>query len=937
MLTQFALGPFTFLAPLALLGLLALPLIWWLLRITPPKPIQQIFPPLRILQNVVTEDETPNSTPIWLLLFRLFLVALAAIALAQPLLSQPEGIKDRPLVLVIEDSWDAAPNWPKMMKEAEGRVADARRKGMPVMLIKSTASEEIAAEFIDASDALRIIKTLEPKPIPNKRELLSNRINALREQMPDSQQNTFESDLIWLSTGVSTNSKVDNSLADSFASFVAPNILVPVPNTLPLIPGKLSETVNGFRTIWHRPSGNGLRSTDITAHGRNGRVIGRASISFAPGDTQAEAMIELPTELRSRVSALRANDSSSAGSVMLLDDSWGRPLIGVLTEGQDSGSPLLSEPFYAETALRPYADVYRGTIDDILPLAPSIIVMPDAARTDTKEIKTFVDNGGLLIRFAGPKLAKRSDKFLPVRLRQGGRALGGALTWEEPQNLSEFTPDSPFFGLSIPEDIAVKRQVMAEPGAETDSRTWARLADGSPIVTSSEQGFGRIILFHVTAGPDWSNIPVSGLYVDMLRRLLALAKTSEPANLETGTGDWAPERVLNGYGRLTSPTLFDEAIKNSDIDSTTHYEIHPPGLYRQGPRRKALNIKTDSETYSSIKSLPGMTISNYGKTTRNNLGGILLAIVLSLLVLDAIFAVIASGRMRGLLSRLKPARNLAVLGLMGIAILGLSENSNAQDDEYFEDALNMYLAYVKTGDTRMDQMSEAAMQGLVRALTQRTTIEPAGVRGVNLETDSLVYYPFLYWPIDRNAAPLTEKEVTALNGFMASGGTIVFDTQDSGDQFLLAGNAHPGLKRVTEKLDIPNLIEVPEDHVLNKSFYLINVYPGRWANGKVWVDRNQNGAAQDGVSSVIIGSNDWAAAWAEDDDGNALVQLERDIPSQRKMALRFGVNLVMYSLAGNYKADQVHSKALIERLGQVERQPENLGPDTGDAKQGDDE
>jgi len=938
MLTQFSLGPFTFLAPLALLGLLAIPLIWWLLRITPPKPIQQIFPPLRILKNVVTEDETPNSTPIWLLLFRLFLVALAAIALAQPLLSQPEGIENRPLVLVVEDSWDAAPNWPKMMKEAEGRIADARRKGMPVMLIKSTDTEEIPAEFIDASDALRIVKTLEPKPISNKRDVLSQRIKALPEQMNESQINTFESDLIWLSTGVSTNSKIDNALADAFTGFNAPNVLAPVPNTLPLVPGQLSETVDGFRTIWHRPSGNGLRSTDITAHGRNGRVIGRANISFAPGDKQAEAMIELPTELRSRVSALRANDSVSAGSVMLLDDSWGRPLIGVLTEGQDSGSPLLSEPFYAETALRPFADVYRGALDDILPLAPSIIVMPDAARTETKEMKTFVDNGGLLIRFAGPKLAKRSDKFLPVRLRQGGRALGGALTWEDPQNLSEFTPDSPFFGLSIPEDIAVKRQVMAEPGAETDSRTWARLADGSPIVTSTEQGFGRIILFHVTAGPDWSNIPVSGLYVDMLRRLLALAKTSEPANLETGTGDWAPERVLNGFGRLTSPNLFDEPVKNSEIDSTTNFEVHPPGLYRQGPRRKALNIKTDSETYSSISALPGMTASNYGKTTRNNLGGILLAIALSLLALDALFAVIASGRMRGLFARMKPARSLTSSFIIGIAVISLFENSNAQDEEYFEDALNMYLAYVKTGDTRTDEMSEAAMRGLVRALTQRTTIEPAGVRGVNPETDSLIYYPFLYWPVDRNAAPLTEKEVTALNGFMASGGTIVFDTQDSGDQFLLAGNAHPGLKRVTESLDIPNLMEVPEDHVMNKSFYLINVYPGRWANGKVWVDRNQNGAAQDGVSSVIIGSNDWAAAWAEDDDGNPLVQLERDIPSQRKMALRYGVNLVMYALAGNYKADQVHSKALIERLGKVEREPQNLGADEdGSETEGDDE
>ena len=77
-------GPLTFLAPLALLGLLVLPIIWWILRITPPQPQEQIFPPLRLLYDVEKEEETPRSTPPWLLLFRLLLGALIAIALAKP-------------------------------------------------------------------------------------------------------------------------------------------------------------------------------------------------------------------------------------------------------------------------------------------------------------------------------------------------------------------------------------------------------------------------------------------------------------------------------------------------------------------------------------------------------------------------------------------------------------------------------------------------------------------------------------------------------------------------------------------------------------------------------------------------------------------------------------------------------------------------------------
>ena len=165
---------------------------------------------------------------------------------------------------------------------------------------------------------------------------------------------------------------------------------------------------------------------------------------------------------------------------------------------------------------------------------------------------------------------------------------------------------------------------------------------------------------------------------------------------------------------------------------------------------------------------------------------------------------------------------------------------------------------------------------------------------------------------------------------MASGGTIVFDTQDQGDRAALGNLVHPGLERVTSSLDIPALGPVPEDHVLTKSFYLLQTFPGRWANGTVWVDKNRSGAASDGVSSVIIGSNDWAAGWALTKDGEPIATLESDIPRQREISIRFGVNVAMYALAGNYKSDQVHAAALVERLGRPVRQPENLGPAEND-------
>jgi Domain of unknown function (DUF4159) len=80
--------------------------------------------------------------------------------------------------------------------------------------------------------------------------------------------------------------------------------------------------------------------------------------------------------------------------------------------------------------------------------------------------------------------------------------------------------------------------------------------------------------------------------------------------------------------------------------------------------------------------------------------------------------------------------------------------------------------------------------------------------------------------------------------------------------------------------------------------------------------QGSNSGAIDGVSSIIIGSNDYAAAWALDDRGEPLYAVIPGIDRQREFAFRTGVNVVMYALTGNYKADQVHIPALLERLGQ---------------------
>src|SRR6202000_2648840 len=122
----------------------------------------------------------------------------------------------------------------------------------------------------------------------------------------------------------------------------------------------------------------------------------------------------------------------------------------------------------------------------------------------------------------------------------------------QPQHLAAFPLTSPFNGLAVPGEVTVSRQILAEPSAELSERAWARLADGTPLVTAKQSGGGWIVLFHIPASPAWSTLPLSGLYVDMLKRLLALSAGTPAASLAR-LSSLAPLSVLDGFGHLQPP------------------------------------------------------------------------------------------------------------------------------------------------------------------------------------------------------------------------------------------------------------------------------------------------------------------------------------------------------------------------------------------------
>ncbi|MBE9476972.1 MAG: DUF4159 domain-containing protein, partial [Proteobacteria bacterium] len=546
----------------------------------------------------------------------------------------------------------------------------------------------------------------------------------------------------------------------------------------------------------------------------------------------------------------------------------------------------------------------------------------------------WVENGGLLVRFAGPKLAasqiglRKEHPLLPVRLRAGGRSVGGAMSWGAPKKLQPFVAGTAFYGLDVPDDVTVSSQVIAQPDPNMAKRVVAALHDGTPLVTQKTVGNGRVVLFHITANTEWSNLPLSGLFVQMLERL-AVSTSGHLEDIQDLEGlIWKSEQTIDAFGviRDASGQL---GVAGSILAKRKLSKDLRPGVYSNGGRKAALNVIGRDDVLTQAIWRDDITVQPLSKNRQQFLKPYLLIAALGLMLLDIFAALWLGGKLTKRF--VGQAAVLALVCLIATPHAGYAQSKTTQSDEALIVAINnTVLGYILTGNAKVDKVSHAGLFGLSTELFRRTSVEPVEPVGVDIEKDELSIYPFLYWPLSENQRVPSDKAVEKLNRFFRSGGMILFDTRDAHLASGTSASTPNGrmLQKIAARLEIPPLEPVPEDHVLTRSFYLLQDFPGRHRGATIWIEaapadaklvkgmpfRNLN----DGVTPVVIGGNDWAAAWAISPNGRYMFPVGRGAAGdlQREYAQRFGVNLIMHVLTGNYKSDQVHIPALLDRLGQ---------------------
>ena len=934
--------PLGFAEPLVLIGLLTLPALWWLLRLIPPRPRRIDFPPTRLLFEIAPREETPARTPWWLTLMRLALAALVIIAAAGPLWNPPLATTrtNAPVAILIDDGWPAAATWDARLRTADDIIARADNDRRAVALIPlSEGTRDIS--FTTAASARVRLHQIKPTPHTVER---TEALPAITRFLADVR----DVEAIWLSDGtdLGRGEEFAKGLAQALdqrpitvvtGGIAGPRALAAAENAAGALSVKVLRAASGATE-----SGT-LRALDL-----KGLPIGEAPFAFKGGDRETDADFNLPVEIRNDIARIEIAGERSAGAVQLLDKRSSRRTVGIVSGATaDTSQPLLSSSYYIERALNPFADVRLAQgaspaeavthfLDQNLPM----LILADVGNVAGEahdRLARWIEDGGVLVRFAGPRLAASDDDLVPVRLRRGGRILGGSLSWDKPQPLAAFSREGPFNSMPVPNDVTVTRQVLAEPDSALNESTWAALADGTPLVTAARRGKGLIVLFHVTGDTRWSDLPLSGTFVDMLKRIVSLASATNVAALGNAKAKEArealpPTRVLDGFGTFVAPASTARPVPADFSGSAT--ADHPPGFY--GPPESLFAVNT----LSAADRLAPLTFAPFAHATREvyrsseprDLRGVIFLAALALLALDTLIVLYLGGGLARLLPRAsRAAVAIVLIGATASFTLGQARAAEIRDGDAPRSALETKLAYVITGDTDVDSISKAGLSGLSAFLAQRTALEPGEPIGLDIANDELAFYPLIYWPIVTGAPRPSDAALKRIDSYMKEGGTVLFDTRDavaappgSGGETRSQGMLE--LRKILSSLDIPELEPVPREHVLTKTFYLLRDFPGRFDSGQLWVEAlpaaNDDEAARrparggDGVSSILITSNDFAGAWAMRPDGQPMLPMVDEEPRQRELAFRAGVNIVMYTLTGNYKADQVHVPALLERLGQ---------------------
>ena len=571
------LGMISFAHPWLLAALIPIGFLYRIFRWLPPRAKIQRFSAIRLIINLDEPQKRQlQSTPWWIIALRLAILALLCTGLAQPFWRPASPfLAPGPLVIVLDNGWSSAHHWKQFQKAALQPLKNARFEERSVLLIFTADHHDERPRLESARSAHTQLVNHQPQPWPVDRMGAAQGLDKLTTERPAA--------VYWITDGL--KSPHDTSLINSLRR-LGPLTVIKV-TTSPVILA-LSENKNATFNLYRSPAEKEKKKMTLLARADQNQALARIDVDFAPSSHLVHIPMSQFGRTAEAVSRVEIIDHNSAAAVMLIDTSWQQRQVGLVTaNAHNRPYPLISEHYYLERALSPFAEIISGLPDELIEAGVTTIFVPDQESRhlpQAEKLDSWIEQGGVLVRFSGPQMIRytEEDRFLPVRPRPGERVFGSTLHHQ--QSLTTLLSEGPLSGLRLSREIHIKRQVLVE-AAPTQARSWLYLNDGTPLVTGKSQGSGYLVLIHVTADTRWSDLVLTGFFVDLLHRLTLLGEGHE----EIAPRSLLPWRVLNGLGREENPPPQARALTNPLPMPGFFY---PPGWYGTNEYRYAFNLGT---------------------------------------------------------------------------------------------------------------------------------------------------------------------------------------------------------------------------------------------------------------------------------------------------------------------------------------------------------
>lgn len=831
-------------------ALLALPVLYWLVRLFPPKPKVVDFPAIRILLGLQPGTPPALTPPWWLVLLRVLLAALIIIAIAGPRLVPETTESDAPVVIMLDNSWPAAAHWNDIKRTAETLLNEAATKNKDVWLWPLTEEPAVVA-WNKAAAWQDKLQRLQPRQeslnLPVSLKWLQKHLDGKAEVM-------------LLSGGVVERLAVPDGKEGIDIARVY------VPQNLPQIIGHVAREGDALEV---KVLGLQSEAAEVTVELKDseGKTLSRA------GTEKHIAKLVL-TGLPAKAGYVTLQGQAHIAAWWGLNNIGGQPRVQVLATKQNE-FPLLSSRYYVANALKDSAQVKQGedlpgSLDDLDAIvADKLPLHPD-------KILSWVESGGVYISLAGDWLKEHGElPLLPSVLRPQPRLLSGPLQLEGAMTLNGAVTSGPLRELALDPRAIISQQWLPQNGWADGVETWVKLQDDTPLVSAKRVGAGWLVLVHTGAEAAWSTLPLTGSFPSLLQTLVQLGQGNDKA--EMPPLPWAPQQLFDVYGRPAKVSAAAIADENTPVST-----LHPIGFYGAPTQPHMLDGKQKLLTALPTGLWEKAQVLHYSEQSQSfDLMPWVLLLAVILLLVDTALR----------LELLRPGRMMVI----ALACL-LPMNGHAQEENS-----GMQLGWIATGNSSIDSITAAGLFGLTQAVNERTSIKLANPQKLDPAKDSLGLYPVILWPQVEGAILPDEKAASAIRAYVASGGLLMID---SGTQL---GEARLQTQKVMNEVMGISLVPVEADHTLQRSFYLLEgQIIGRLGDKPLWRDTAVP------LARMLVASHDFAGAWAINDRFQFTLPMLAGGEVEREKAFRFGVNMVLYALLGDYKKDQLHVDTLLK-------------------------